>query len=138
LLGAARDVLRLIQSTDPPTKAQSHVHVGPIKRGAWLAIGRRRRKSQAEIIQRQLRWAFSIRFTPKATVLALTVAAVAFDVSPTPGNNPTWRRRRRSTVEALSGVPLLVASVVLTALCTLAQIYREEMQHEAGLPARQR
>jgi hypothetical protein len=33
---------------------------------------------------------------------------------------------------------LLGVSAVLTFLCTLAQIYREETQHEAGLRTQQR
>jgi uncharacterized membrane protein YoaK (UPF0700 family) len=84
------------------------------------------------------------------TVLTLTVAALAFDFSLTPGNNPRWRRRVGSVLLMFSGafigvqllkhslVLLLGASAVLTALCTLAQIYREETQHEAKLRAPQR
>jgi hypothetical protein len=84
------------------------------------------------------------------TVLTLTVAALAFDFSLTPGNNPRWRRRVGSVLMMFSGafvgvqllkhslVLLLGASAVLTALCTLAQIYREETQHEANLRAPQR
>ena len=83
------------------------------------------------------------------TVLTLTVAALAFDFSLTPGNNPRWRRRVASVLMmffgALVGVELLKhslvvllgVSAVLTAICTLAQIYREETQHEAGLRAPQ-
>jgi uncharacterized membrane protein YoaK (UPF0700 family) len=84
------------------------------------------------------------------TVLTLTIAALAFDFSLTPGNNPRWRRRVGSVlmmsfgafvgVELLkySLVLLLGASAALTAICTLAQIYREETQHEANLRAPQR
>jgi uncharacterized membrane protein YoaK (UPF0700 family) len=84
------------------------------------------------------------------TVLTLTVAALAFDFSLTPGNNPRWRRRVGSVLMMFSGafvgvqllkhslVLLLGTSAVLTALCTLAQIYREETQHEANLRAPQR
>lgn len=84
------------------------------------------------------------------TVLTLTVAALAFDFSLTPGNNPRWRRRAGSVLMMFSGafvgvqllkhslVLLLGASAVLTALCSLAQIYREETQHEAGLRPQQR
>jgi uncharacterized membrane protein YoaK (UPF0700 family) len=83
------------------------------------------------------------------TVLTLTVAALAFDFSLTPGNNPRWRRRVGSVLMMFSGafvgvqllkhslVLLLGASAVLTAFCTLAQIYREETQHEAQLSAPQ-
>jgi len=85
-----------------------------------------------------------------ATVLTLTVAALAFDFSLGPGSNPRWRRRVGSVLMMFSGafvgvqllkhslVLLLGASAVLTALCTLAQIYREETQHEANLRAPQR
>ncbi|HMG84208.1 MAG TPA: YoaK family protein [Terracidiphilus sp.] len=84
------------------------------------------------------------------TVLTLTVAALAFDFSLTPGNNPRWRRRVGSVLMMFSGAfvgvqllkhslaLLLGASAVLTALCTLAQIYREETKHEAELRASQR
>jgi uncharacterized membrane protein YoaK (UPF0700 family) len=84
------------------------------------------------------------------TVLTLTVAALAFDFSLTPGNNPRWRRRIGSIVLMFSGafvgvlllkhslVLLLGASAVLTAFCSLAQIYREETQHEAALRAPKR
>jgi uncharacterized membrane protein YoaK (UPF0700 family) len=84
------------------------------------------------------------------TVLTLTVAALAFDFSLTPGKNPRWRRRVGSILMMFSGafvgvqllkhslVLLLGASVVLTAFCSLAQIYREETQHEAKLRAPQR
>src|SRR6266568_4594532 len=84
------------------------------------------------------------------TVLTLTVAALAFDFSLTPGNNPRWRRRVGSVLMMFSGafvgvqllkhslVLLLGASAVLTAFCTLAQICREETQHEANLRAPQR
>ena len=84
------------------------------------------------------------------TVLTLTVAALAFDFSLTPGNNPRWRRRVGSVLMMFSGAfvgvqllkhslaLLLGASAVLTAFCTLAQIYREETQHEAKLRAPQR
>lgn len=84
------------------------------------------------------------------TVLTLTVAALAFDFSFTPGNNPRWRRRVGSVFMMFSGafvgvqllkhslVLLLGASAVLTALCALAQIYREETEHEAKLRAPQR
>ncbi|WP_263354771.1 YoaK family protein [Acidicapsa acidisoli] len=83
------------------------------------------------------------------TVLTLTVAALAFDFSLTPGNNPRWRRRVGSVFMMFSGafvgvqmlrhslVLLLGASAILTAFCVLAQIYREETQHEAGLRASQ-
>ena len=72
------------------------------------------------------------------TVLTLTVAALAFDFSLTPGNNPRWRRRVGLVFMMLSGpfvgvqllkhslALLLGASAALTALCALAQIYREE------------
>jgi uncharacterized membrane protein YoaK (UPF0700 family) len=83
------------------------------------------------------------------TVLTLTVAALAFDFSLTPGSNPRWRRRVGSVLMMFSGalvgaqllkhslVLLLGASAALTAFCTLAQIYREETQHEANLRAPQ-
>jgi uncharacterized membrane protein YoaK (UPF0700 family) len=83
------------------------------------------------------------------TVLTLTVAALAFDFSLTPGNNPRWRRRVGSVLMMFFGavfgvellkyslVLLLGASAALTAICTLAQIYREETQHEANLRAPQ-
>ena len=79
------------------------------------------------------------------TVLTLTVAALAFDFSLTPGNNPRWRRRVGSVLMMFSGAfvgvqllkhslaLLLGVSAALTASCTLAQIYREETQHEAKL-----
>jgi Protein of unknown function (DUF1275) len=84
------------------------------------------------------------------TVHTLSVAALAFDFSLTPGNNPRWRRRVGSVLLMFSGafvgvqllkhslVLLLGASAILTAFCTLAQIYREETQHEAKLRAPQR
>jgi len=84
------------------------------------------------------------------TVLTLTVAALALDFSLTPGNNPRWRRRVGSVLMMFSGAfvgvrllkhslaLLLGASAVLTAFCTLAQIYREETQHEAELRPQQR
>ena len=84
------------------------------------------------------------------TVLTLTVAALAFDFSLTPGSNPRWRRRVGSILTMFSGafvgvqllkhslVLLLGASAVLTAFGTLAQIYREETQHEAKLRVPQR
>jgi uncharacterized membrane protein YoaK (UPF0700 family) len=84
------------------------------------------------------------------TVLTLTVAALAFDFSLTPGNNPRWRRRLGSVFMMLSGafvgvqllkhslVLLLGASAILTALCALAQIFREETEHEAKLRTSQR
>ena len=79
------------------------------------------------------------------TVLTLTIAALAFDFSLTPGSNLRWRRRVGSILMMFSGafvgvqllkhslVLLLGASTVLTACCTLAQVYREETRHEAGL-----
>jgi hypothetical protein len=79
------------------------------------------------------------------SVLTLTVAALAFDFSLTPGNNPRWRRRVGSIFMmffcAYVGVLLLKHSLALllatatalTAFCVLVQIYREETQHEAGL-----
>lgn len=84
------------------------------------------------------------------TVLTLTVAALAFDFSLRPGNNPRWRRRVGSVLMMFAGafvgvellkyslVLLLGASAALTAICSLAQIYREETQHEANLRAPQR
>ena len=84
------------------------------------------------------------------TVLTLTVAALAFDFSLVPGSNPRWRRRVGSILMmffgAYAGVQLvrqslallLGVSAVLTFLCTLAQIYREETPHEAGLRTQQR
>jgi uncharacterized membrane protein YoaK (UPF0700 family) len=84
------------------------------------------------------------------TVLTLTIAALAFDFSVTPGNNPRWRRRVGSVLMMFSGAfvgvqllkqslaLLLGASAVLTAFCSLAQIYREETQHEANLGTPQR
>jgi uncharacterized membrane protein YoaK (UPF0700 family) len=84
------------------------------------------------------------------TVLTLTIAALAFDFSLAPGANPRWRRRVGSVLMmffgAFVGVQLLKhslalllgASAVLTAFCTLAQIYREETEHEAKLRAPQR
>jgi uncharacterized membrane protein YoaK (UPF0700 family) len=83
------------------------------------------------------------------TVLTLTVAALAFDFSLTPGSNPRWRRRISSILMMFSGAfvgvqllrrslaLLLGVSAVLTAFCALAQIYREETQHEAKLHAPQ-
>lgn len=83
------------------------------------------------------------------TVLTLTVAALAFDFSLTPGSNPKWRKRVGSILMmflgAYAGVLLLRhslalllgVSAALTAICTLAQIYREETQHEAGLRGQQ-
>lgn len=65
------------------------------------------------------------------TVLTLTVAALAFDFSLTPGNNPRWRRRVGSVLMMFSGAfvgvqllkhslaLLLGASAVLTAFCSL-------------------
>ena len=79
------------------------------------------------------------------TVLTLTVAALAFDFALKPGSNPRWRRRVGSVFMmffgAFVGVQLLKhslalllgASAVLTGFCTLAQIYRQETQHEAEL-----
>jgi uncharacterized membrane protein YoaK (UPF0700 family) len=84
------------------------------------------------------------------TVLTLTVAALAFDFSLTPSNDPRWRRRVSSILMMFSGAfvgvqllkhslaLLLGVSAVLTAFCTLAQIYREETQHETNLRAPQR
>jgi uncharacterized membrane protein YoaK (UPF0700 family) len=84
------------------------------------------------------------------TVLTLTVAALAFDFSLTPGANPRWRRRVASILMmfcgAFVGVQLLKyslalllgVSAMLAAFCTLAQIYREETQHEAKLRAPER
>jgi uncharacterized membrane protein YoaK (UPF0700 family) len=84
------------------------------------------------------------------TVLTLTVAALAFDFSHTPGANPRWRRRVASILMMFSGAfvgvlllkhslaLLLGASAFMTVSCTLAQIYREETQHEANLRAPQR
>src|ERR1700744_5374038 len=84
------------------------------------------------------------------TVLTLTLAALAFDFSLAPGNNPRWRRRVGSVVMmffgAFAGVQLikhslsllLGASAALTAFCTLAQVYREETEHEAKLHTLQR
>ena len=83
------------------------------------------------------------------TVLTLTVAALAFDFSLAPGSNPRWRRRVGSVLMMFSGafvgvhllkhslVLLLGTSTVLTALCTMAQISREETPHEAKLRAPQ-
>lgn len=79
------------------------------------------------------------------TVLTLTVAALAFDFSLVPGANPRWRRRVGSILMMFGGAYvgvllvrhslalLLGTSAVLTVFCTLAQIYREETQHEAAL-----
>ena len=79
------------------------------------------------------------------TVLTLTIAALGFDFSLTPGSNPRWRRRVGSVLMMFSGAfvgvqllkhsmaLLLGASAVLTGFCTLAQIYRQETQHEAEL-----
>jgi uncharacterized membrane protein YoaK (UPF0700 family) len=79
------------------------------------------------------------------TVLTLSVAALAFDFSLAPGNNPRWRRRVGSILMMFLGAYvgvlllkhslalLLAAAAALTAFCVLAQIYREETQHEAGL-----
>jgi uncharacterized membrane protein YoaK (UPF0700 family) len=84
------------------------------------------------------------------TVLTLTIAALGFDFSLRPGSNARWRRRVGSVLMmffgAFVGVELLKyslalllgTSAALTALCTLAQIYREETQHEANLRAPQR
>jgi uncharacterized membrane protein YoaK (UPF0700 family) len=83
------------------------------------------------------------------TVLTLTVAALAFDFSLTPGNNPRWRRRVGSVLMiffgAFAGVELLKHSLVLllgvaavlTAFCMVAQVFREETQHEAELRGQQ-
>jgi uncharacterized membrane protein YoaK (UPF0700 family) len=83
------------------------------------------------------------------TVLTLTVAALAFDFSLTPSNNPRWRRRVGSVLMmffgAFVGVELLKSSLalllgvsaVLTAFCMVAQIFREETQHEAELRGQQ-
>jgi uncharacterized membrane protein YoaK (UPF0700 family) len=83
------------------------------------------------------------------TVLTLTVAALAFDFSLTPGNNPRWRRRVGSVLLMFSGAfvgvqllnhslaLLLSVSAVFTALCALAQIYRDETQQETQLRASQ-
>ena len=82
------------------------------------------------------------------TVLTLTVAALAFEFSLTPGANPRWRRRVASILMMFSGAfvgvqllrhslaLLLGTSTVLTSLCTLAQICREETQHEAEFSAK--
>jgi uncharacterized membrane protein YoaK (UPF0700 family) len=84
------------------------------------------------------------------TVLTLTVAALALDFSFTPGNNPRWCRRLGSVLLMFSGafigvhllkhslVLLLGVSAVLTSFCMLAQIFREETQHEAALRVPQR
>jgi uncharacterized membrane protein YoaK (UPF0700 family) len=84
------------------------------------------------------------------TVLTLTVAALAFDFSFTPGSNPRWRRRVGSVFSMFSGaivgvhllkyslVLLLGVSTVLTASCMLAQIFRQETQHEEALRPQQR
>ncbi len=84
------------------------------------------------------------------TVLTLTVAALAFDFSLTPGKNPRRRRRVGSVLVMFSGafvgvqllkhslVLLLGTSAVLTAFCTLAQVCRKETPHEAGLRELQR
>ena len=84
------------------------------------------------------------------TVLTLTVAALAFDFSFTPGNNPRWCRRLGSVLLMFSGafigvhllkhslVLLLGVSAVLTSFCMLVQIFREETQHEAALRVPQR
>ena len=84
------------------------------------------------------------------TVLTLTVAALAFDFSFTPGSNPRWRRRVGSILLMFSGAfvgvqllkhslaLLLGASAILAAFCTLAQVYREETQHEANMRTPQR
>jgi uncharacterized membrane protein YoaK (UPF0700 family) len=84
------------------------------------------------------------------TVLTLTAAALAFDFSPAPGSNPRWRRRVGSILMMFSGAYvgvllvrhslalLFAASAVLTVFCAVAQIYRVETPHEAGLRAQQR
>jgi uncharacterized membrane protein YoaK (UPF0700 family) len=81
------------------------------------------------------------------TVLTLTVAALAFEFSLTPGANPRWRRRVASILMMFSGAfagvlllrrslwLLLCVSAALTLLCALVQLYREETQHEAKLRA---
>ena len=81
------------------------------------------------------------------TVLTLTVAALAFDFSLTPGGNPRWRRRVGSILMMCSGAfvgvlllkhslwLLLGVSAALTLLSALVQLYREETQHEAKLRA---
>ena len=83
------------------------------------------------------------------TVLTLTVAALAFDFSLTPAATLKWRRRLGSILMMFSGAYvgvlalnrslglLLGASAALTLLCALAQLYREETQHEAKLRASQ-
>lgn len=84
------------------------------------------------------------------TVLTLTVAALGFDFSLTPGSYPRWRRRVSSILMMSSGAYvgvllvrhsltlLLGTSAVLTVVCSLAQLYREETQHEASLRSPQR
>jgi uncharacterized membrane protein YoaK (UPF0700 family) len=76
------------------------------------------------------------------TVLTLTVAAIGFDFSFTRGSNLRWRRRIGSILMMFAGasagvllvrhslVLLLGASAALTILCTLAQLCREETEHE--------
>lgn len=82
------------------------------------------------------------------TVLTLTVAAIGFDFSSSRADTK-WRRRVGSILMMFLGayagvllikhsVALLLAvSALLTALCTLAQVCREETPHEFGLRAPQ-
>jgi hypothetical protein len=70
---------------------------------------------------------------------------MAFDFSLTPGNNPRWRRRVGSVLMMLSGafvgvrllshslVLVLGGSAVLTAFCSLTQVFREETPLEEKL-----
>jgi uncharacterized membrane protein YoaK (UPF0700 family) len=79
------------------------------------------------------------------TVLTLTVAALAFDFSVAPGDNPRWRRRVCAVLLMFSGAfvgvkllkhsltLLLGASAILTVFCSLAQVYREETPVEEKL-----
>jgi uncharacterized membrane protein YoaK (UPF0700 family) len=79
------------------------------------------------------------------TVLTLTVAALAFDLSVAPGSDPRWRRRVCAVLlmffGAFVGVHLLKhsltlllgASAILTAFCSLAQVFREETPIEQRL-----
>lgn len=79
------------------------------------------------------------------TVLTMTVAAIAFDFSLTPGGNPRWRRRIGSIVMMFAGgylgvllvrhslTALLAVAAGLSGVCALLQVYRQETAHEAGL-----
>jgi uncharacterized membrane protein YoaK (UPF0700 family) len=82
------------------------------------------------------------------TVLTLTVAGLAFDSSLAGGKNPRWRIRIAAICLMFAGatagamilrhslVLLLLLSTLLTAVCAVVQIFRDETAHEANLNAR--